>query len=1090
MQNAAELSQVSGTSASREKTDLEARVVHVKFEPDIYDSVAVAAFGGVRIGVSSQGAVHAEPVHPFWMFLPACVLFVIQFSLIALLSLDFDLTQKVEETGKDQNGVNKSLLTMMKFLMSFIVQLQLFSEILSCLRLLIFVANPTTWIELKRPDPKDMTSRFAWTYKAVYVAPFAIVSLGLKLLMDYLVCVESLSIILSADSAAMVIFNSLAIVWIVDVDVVFYDVWNVLCQFDTDAFEDHTFEELPDDHEWRENVPQWYKMAQEKLKGLVGAYGFGCKPSTIAKNATYLLIMLMYFRQLQILQFAIDTGVIPVARDVCAYWRVLDGPNHAELATLADDGLKDFSFLTVFKVLRTQLERIADPHRKHNKGYCTEKYNRMSTADQWGLMTTHPDLWWSLLGLIIIFFLPQVIIYAGVAVGKWTKRSNSNLQGKERQQILLAKHNNRLAKVEEQHQERHVHYQQLFQSHHDNNASVTERLRQLEMYGEQTQSHTVMLETKLFGAFQEQFQRLETDMERRIEACVGDVAQLQTRLFGQVQERMTRLEAEVPRMVEACTGDISVGGDASMLIAPLQKRLQKLETDFQKLETDKAYTGDISLGGDVSMLITPLQKRLQKLEADTPKLIEACLSDIALLEGNLQKLQADTPKLVEAFVGDPAIAELKLAGQIEERMSQIKLELPGMVEACNARNPGQTSGAAKVDPALLERIERFELALPKIQKELGLRVSEGDVQSTLEGMVPRMVEASVESHLLRTFQERVKMMESDMYTLKEEVKTDRLQFEAQLNTKLQEQPKERKDGGGFQDSEQPEASMLRQEMLEMKAMLEIVQRQTVQPSIQSLDNKVAPVSPRTVSEASEHTLDPMSPDKPTNFSGLPDIQTMVNNMKDEVKTIMTGEARPGVTIPSSMVSPLNFPRSETHQVMPPPPTLTMPPWQPPPTLTMPAVEVPAGPGGASMVPRPRERAPPQYIPSATPLSPLTPLSASAVAAQQAMNRDGLSSSLKPASAIGGGTANRIPTTVSPTRIVAGTAVMPQPARSAISPRAVPQLPSNIVVHHGDITTTTRHPQSRQAQQPSRSDELLHQLPARHSRPGWLGFDRS
>lgn len=288
--------------------------------------------------------------------------------------------------------------------------------------------------------------------------------------------------------------------------------------------------------------------------------------------------------------------------------------------------------------------------------------------------------------------------------------------------------------------------------------------------------------------------------------------------------------------------------------------------------------------------------------------------------------------------------------------------------------------------------------------------------------------------------------------------------------------------------------MLRQEMLEMKAMLEIVQRQTLQPLNQSFETEAVAVSPRTVSEVSDHPMQQLSAataspptwpqDPPANISGLPEVQTIIHDLP-EAKTIITGDARPGITIPSSLVSSMPFPRSETHQVSPPPtlapPAPTLPPSSGSAIRANAAntVELPVG-QATSMVPRARDRSPP-YIPSG-----------SVAVQQQSLSRDVLNSSMKPAKVIGGGVSNatpgsttRSPTTLSPTRIVPSSAVMPQPARTQISPRHPdPQLPSNIVVHHGERTTTVRQAQRADlpaSTVPSRSSELLHQLPPRHAR---------
>merc|ERR1719197_1692256 len=97
-----------------------------------------------------------------------------------------------------------------------IVALMLFKELLCSLRLIAFLTNPATWIEIKRPD-----SKHGWMYNAVFLFPCALMAVMMKLTVAYLVLVDSVSIILVCRNVRDAIFNSLALTFVADLDAVF-----------------------------------------------------------------------------------------------------------------------------------------------------------------------------------------------------------------------------------------------------------------------------------------------------------------------------------------------------------------------------------------------------------------------------------------------------------------------------------------------------------------------------------------------------------------------------------------------------------------------------------------------------------------------------------------------------------------------------------------------------------------------------------------------------------------------------------------------------------------------------------------------------
>lgn len=378
----------------------------VEFGADMYDSVAVAAFGGVRMGHGSEA--ETQSVHAFWMFIPCVILWITQFSLIAILSLDFNLTQSVSTS----DNTSIQLLTLMKMLLVCMIQLQPFSKILECCRLTFFIMNPITWMELVRPDPSTMISPFAFTFKAGCVYIFPILALVLKLVIVYVVCVTSLSIILGSDDAVAVIFNSLAITWIIDLDAVFFKVYSTITMLDKERYESFKFTDVPDDHPWRQIDIQ--NTCCKRLRNFV-SYKKNTVAAKAARAFTYFFMLFLYFRQLMILHYALETDILPVARDVCTAWRWLDGPNKG-ITELEDEEVKGLRFIPAFRTLQMELARIADPKRHNSTGYCTHKYDRMHIDDQVRMLHEHGDLLIWILGIMLVFFFPQIIVLCNTYV--------------------------------------------------------------------------------------------------------------------------------------------------------------------------------------------------------------------------------------------------------------------------------------------------------------------------------------------------------------------------------------------------------------------------------------------------------------------------------------------------------------------------------------------------------------------------------------------------------------------------------------------------------------------------------------------------
>ena len=82
-----------------------------------------------------------EPVHPFWIWLFAMALGVVQIFLLLALRMQYH-----PEIPK----LEDQLLTTVKLTLIVIVQLSLFDELQHTLLLFFFALNPTTWLALPK----------------------------------------------------------------------------------------------------------------------------------------------------------------------------------------------------------------------------------------------------------------------------------------------------------------------------------------------------------------------------------------------------------------------------------------------------------------------------------------------------------------------------------------------------------------------------------------------------------------------------------------------------------------------------------------------------------------------------------------------------------------------------------------------------------------------------------------------------------------------------------------------------------------------------------------------------------------------------
>lgn len=340
---------------------------------DSYDAVVAAAFGGVHITFLSDddGKTQRVRIHPCILFLMNSMLFSVQLSCLSCLVLDMKLVNIYKDGNTSWEGFEESPDRQMKLVvkttMVVVLQMITLKEMLGALRPLFMLMNPVTWFELKTEEFGELTGgedkevvekkiippcftfdgiRHRITgslFQAWICAPLCIVSQLMQFAIGYYVLTVSMSIILSADKVDEMIFNALVITFVQDLDEhAFTAIANVI-HIDIQEIQEFKFEIRRDKEvkEAQQRANDSWKEWVASLCGRTGGnrtsrssslsclepfaiwfyHGRGGKAKLVENVLIFSLLALVYIRQLFIYCQSISTGILPVARDVCAIYR-------------------------------------------------------------------------------------------------------------------------------------------------------------------------------------------------------------------------------------------------------------------------------------------------------------------------------------------------------------------------------------------------------------------------------------------------------------------------------------------------------------------------------------------------------------------------------------------------------------------------------------------------------------------------------------------------------------------------------------------------------------------------------------------------
>eukprot|EP00930_Biecheleria_cincta_P093126 TRINITY_DN8329_c0_g2_i1.p1 TRINITY_DN8329_c0_g2~~TRINITY_DN8329_c0_g2_i1.p1 ORF type:complete len:452 (+),score=90.18 TRINITY_DN8329_c0_g2_i1:71-1426(+) len=381
-----------GRKQEDEQGEMEADVF---VNDDIYDLVVVAAFGGIELNLSGD---FRRTLHPVVLWIFACALFCVQLQSLMLLRLDMDVDQEVKEKGED-------MLISLKLLMISVLQLMLFKELMGSARLLAFIINPTTWTDVKRPNAVGAKSLAYLAFSPSFLFPLCLLAVFFKLFIAYIVCIDSVSLVLECRTVKDAIFNCLAITFIADLDETAWDVTSALFNFEKKKdwvftlFDSEKQKVMVESRRecWRTVVEDWLRCLRR---------GKGGRKAELALTLCFMTFV--YMRQLFVILFALETNKLPMARDLCTEWRIMNGAS-------SSSNFMSQALGVMFKAISFQSsQKYLDHLVKHKLDHDCDvdgKYRRMLPSDMMYQVQQNPFECCVVLGLICgVLILPQLLM--------------------------------------------------------------------------------------------------------------------------------------------------------------------------------------------------------------------------------------------------------------------------------------------------------------------------------------------------------------------------------------------------------------------------------------------------------------------------------------------------------------------------------------------------------------------------------------------------------------------------------------------------------------------------------------------------------
>jgi hypothetical protein len=297
----------------------------------------------------------------------------------------------------------RQMKLMVRVLMVLVLQLLLLKEILGALRPICLIINPFSWWELQRPP----LLKAGFGFRAWICAPTCLFAQCMQLFIAYYVLPLSMSIIIVAKDVKEMVFNGLVVTFLADLDEYAWSAMSAIFHMDQKLFEEFQFKLVsksddPKTHKHRQEVVAAHP--QTPLSWLQGYLyrGKGGKVSVIENFFIFTVLIIMYTRQLFMFVQAIDTGILPVARDVCSGFRAMEHPHKKWFAYYGLVILDKLTFINYGDMLKSSVRHEDILKECHEPKYMD---GPMTHAAKY--IEGYPYVWSAMIGMACIFAVPQ-----------------------------------------------------------------------------------------------------------------------------------------------------------------------------------------------------------------------------------------------------------------------------------------------------------------------------------------------------------------------------------------------------------------------------------------------------------------------------------------------------------------------------------------------------------------------------------------------------------------------------------------------------------------------------------------------------------
>jgi len=168
--------------------------------------------------------------------------------------------------------------------------------------------------------------------RPICLAPFAIAALMMKFSVGYLVCTESVSVILSTGNVQDAMFNALAITFLAELNGPFWQFLYMIFRLETKHEDESwaTFRLVFDSGVWEEGSHTLSEYGREKavmanfVQKVVLHFPFLTRAGgadIMEDFIPFVVVFFVYARRIFMIAHAFDTAVLPAVRDVCTIWR-------------------------------------------------------------------------------------------------------------------------------------------------------------------------------------------------------------------------------------------------------------------------------------------------------------------------------------------------------------------------------------------------------------------------------------------------------------------------------------------------------------------------------------------------------------------------------------------------------------------------------------------------------------------------------------------------------------------------------------------------------------------------------------------------